>query len=342
MILPRRLISLSSLYKYRAFSHIPIQWQHTPSARLSVEPSLGVTPAKKALEHPPRSSAQISEDELAATQLEQAMESKEALQRALDLLTPRVREAFELVAFTQLSVDEICEKMRPGKPMSSQTIANYVLKAFERADMGFDEEAALFRAIGKERITEFVRSADPFRWRKSNGFDSYITNSAKVTGLCKSEKKRAKLVEDVRKGLVRGEEIEKQKFGIVWGWTPDTAPTLPRHIAAQIVSTEIARRKGLSTEQRIALRDILKRRKDFKGISFSEGLDSITERVEKELQSETKSHSDGLDWTVLGQLVRKNMHSELWAKHGATDAETDREGVEVEQEQEQEEKEKDI
>ncbi|KAJ6529830.1 hypothetical protein B0H19DRAFT_1274216 [Mycena capillaripes] len=186
----------------------------------------------------------------------------------------RVREAFELVAFTKLSTAEICEKMRPGKPMNSQTIGNYILKAFNY-NLDFDGAAALFRPIGgREKLTDFVRSADPFRWGQANGYNAFMTNSKRVAGLCKSDIARKKLVRDIRKGTVLESDIEKEKHRILWAWTKDKIPTIPRSVAAQLVTNELARRRGLSQEQRLTLRKKLARMPALDGKSAYEGLHS--------------------------------------------------------------------
>ncbi|KAJ6514470.1 hypothetical protein C8R47DRAFT_1282470 [Mycena vitilis] len=74
----------------------------TPAARpASPIDSSGIKPKKQ--RKPPRSDAQIAEDEAAAAALVEKMTSKETLERALDALTPRVSEAFKLAAFTELT-----------------------------------------------------------------------------------------------------------------------------------------------------------------------------------------------------------------------------------------------
>ncbi|KAF9035364.1 hypothetical protein BDZ89DRAFT_488766 [Hymenopellis radicata] len=171
------------------------------------------------------------------------------------------------------SLEEICEKMRPGKPMNGRTIGNYILKAFDQPH-DFDGAAALFRAIGREKLTEFVHDADPFRWRKANGYNAFMTNSKRVASLCQSDTARKKLVRDVRNGTVLESDIEREKHRILWGWTKDEIPTIPRSVAAQLVSTELARRRGLSQEQRLILRKTLARMPALDGKSVYEGLDS--------------------------------------------------------------------
>lgn len=187
---------------------------------------------------PARSREQKAQDELAAAKLEATMRSNEALQEALGNLYPRIREAFELVVMQNLStlfadlpstsshvlcigIDEVCEHMRPGNPMNPQTIANYLIKAFERGggpskrNHSFEAGAAIFCAIGKEKFIEIVRSADPYHWRSANAFDKNITNARRVGTICAAHREREILVRDIRKGWCRGDEIEERKREIV-------------------------------------------------------------------------------------------------------------------------------
>ncbi|KAJ7804175.1 hypothetical protein B0H14DRAFT_2885314 [Mycena olivaceomarginata] len=239
------------------------------------EPSTSTSPEPLKKARKPRLSAeQIAAADAAATQLEKEMESPEVLQRALESLSPRVREAFELVAFTGAeSLAEICEKMRPEKPMNSQTVGSYILKAFDQTH-DFAGEAALFRAIGSDKLTDFVRDADPFRWRAANGYNAFMTNSARVAALSKSDTARKRLVGDVRKGSVSESDIEKEKHRILMGWTKDDIPKLPKAAAVHIVAGEVARHRGMDREHRVVLRKILGRSAELAGKSVDEGIDS--------------------------------------------------------------------
>ncbi|KAJ6514472.1 hypothetical protein C8R47DRAFT_1206817 [Mycena vitilis] len=262
----------------------------TPAARpASPIDSSGIKPKKQ--RKPPRSDAQIAEDEAAAAALVEKMTSKETLERALDALTPRVSEAFKLAAFTELSLDEICEKMRPGNPMHRRTVGNYLLKAFEQT-MDFDAQAALFHAIGIDKLTYLVRGADWHRWSRANGYDAYTTNERRVRMERTAERKRVQLVKAVEKGDVRGEQIEVEKHKILWGWAKGEAPRIPRQAAAQMVSTAVAARLHLDTETRIALRNSLRRSKDLLGRSADGGLEPIFQREVKNMQSLLQENSE--------------------------------------------------
>jgi hypothetical protein len=168
---------------------------------------------------------------------------------------------------------EICEKMRPEKPMNSHTVGSYILKAFDQTH-DFAGEAALFRAIGSDKLTDFVRDADPFRWRVANGYNAFMTNSARVAALSKSDTARKRLVRDVRMGSVSESDIEKEKHRILMGWTKDDIPKLPKAVAAHIVAGEVARHRGMDREHRAVLRKILGRSAKLGGKSVDEGIDS--------------------------------------------------------------------
>ncbi|KAJ7622580.1 hypothetical protein DFH06DRAFT_765816 [Mycena polygramma] len=262
----------------------------TPAAPpASPTESLPLKPKKQ--RKPLRSDAQIAEDEAAAAALVEKMTSKETLERALDALTPRVSEAFKLAAFTELSLDEICEKMRPGNPMHRRTVGNYFLKAFDQT-MDFDAQAALFHAIGIDKLTYFVRGADWDRWSRANGYDAYMTNQRRVGMQRTAERKRVRLVKAVENGDVRGEQIEVEKHKILWGWTKGDAPSIPRQAAAQMVSSAVAERLHLDSETRIALRNSLRRSKDLLGLSADGGLEPIFQREVKKMQSVLQENSE--------------------------------------------------
>ncbi|KAJ7484611.1 hypothetical protein FB451DRAFT_1232951 [Mycena latifolia] len=228
MPLPCRLLAVSALRRCQLCTPIQLPPRRLSQGAVGSAVNSPSPEVKSQARKPRRSAPQISEDHMTATKLKEAMESKEILRLALESLRPRIREAFVLVAFTKLSVEEVCTKMRPEKPINSKIIANYVLQALERQDRGFDGEAALFQAIGNERLRDFVRAADPLRWSKQKGFDSYMTNSARVKSFCDRDKKRSKFVDDVREGWCRGEDIEDEKHKIFRGWKKGDAPKLPR------------------------------------------------------------------------------------------------------------------
>ncbi|KAJ7171209.1 hypothetical protein C8R46DRAFT_1349281 [Mycena filopes] len=230
-----------------------VNWSHPqtntrcPLSTLVLSPETTSTRIKKT-RRPRRSSTAVAN--LAPEQLQTGMWSKQALERALDQLTPRVREAFELLTLENLDLGEICEKMVLRRP----TVGNYILRAFNQVQ-GFDAKAALFHAIGRDRLKDFVRHADPYRcWYRANGYNSFATNSVNVAILCRSARARNKLVTNVRRGVVAAGDIEKEKHRISDADVEEVDIT-EIHLAASVG----AKRHGLSRQQRIFVRKVVHR-----------------------------------------------------------------------------------
>ncbi|CAL1713246.1 unnamed protein product [Somion occarium] len=194
----------------------------------------------------PRKSKRTSEPPLPPSEppVEVNLEpSPGALESAMAKMTPRQREAFGLVISTKLSAEEIGARMRDEKPLHTVTVVNYLLSAFDIADYTWEEEEALYHAVGKDRLYE-IAQADHYRWKKSNGYHAYVTNETRVKKIVQDDTKRRKLKKQLANGKVKPEELALKMQEISQGWTfANGPPEIPNGIRKHLIMQHLKKTK---------------------------------------------------------------------------------------------------
>ncbi|KAI0781966.1 hypothetical protein C8Q75DRAFT_789160 [Abortiporus biennis] len=139
----------------------------------------------------------VSDDTMSVLRKHEEVLSKH-LEEAIAKMYPRQREAFKLIAFTDLSLRQICWRMRPEHPLAPATVVSHMVSAIEQGETA-SHRVAMFRAIGRGKIYEFTRT-DIGRFRLSKGYRSQNTNQVRVFTIWKYDILRRRFFEAIRRG----------------------------------------------------------------------------------------------------------------------------------------------